>query len=395
MSDKNIAANDPFREKREAEGVLEAIFQGKKIPMILGYKDVRAVAADWETFSNDAPFRVPIPSEEDVRSVRQLPIETDPPDHTEYRRIVEPFFRQPKELEMVHKVDALITELLEQATLRPSIEIVREFALPLQSRALTYLLRVPEREASEWISWGTHVFRDGANGQAKGAVLERYIQRQLDRSTENPGDDFFSVLTQAKFHGRPLTREEMMGFANLVFAGGRDTVIQTVSSIIGYLGGHPEALDALRARPEWLNIAAEEFFRFVSPLTHIGRVCPHAAEVKGVVVEADERVSLCWASANRDASVFESPDELRLDRKRNPHIAFGSGPHNCLGALHSRLLTRCLLRHLCEDIAVITILEAEEHNERESQYERRLGYDSLLVQMTPYRQPRSLHANGT
>jgi cytochrome P450 len=308
---------------------------------------------------------------------------------------VEPFFRQPKELEMVHKVDALITELLEQATLRPSIEIVREFALPLQSRALTYLLRVPEREASEWISWGTHVFRDGANGQAKGAALERYIQRQLDRSTENPGADFFGVLTQAKFRGRTLTREEMMGFANLVFAGGRDTVIQTVASIIGYFGGHPEALDVLRARPEWLNSAAEEFFRFVSPLTHIGRVCPHAAEVKGVVVEADERVSLCWASANRDASVFESPDELRLDRKRNPHIAFGSGPHNCLGALHSRLLTRCLLRHLCEDIAVITILEAEEHNERESQYERRLGYDSLLVQMTPYRQPRSLHANGT
>jgi len=387
ISDKNFVANDPFREKREAEGVLEAIFQGKKIPMILGYKDVRAAAADWETFSNDAPFRVPIPSEEDVRSVRQLPIETDPPDHADYRRIVEPFFRQPKEPEMVHKVDALITELLEQATLRPSIEIVREFALPLQSRALTYLLRVPEREASEWISWGTHVFRDGANGQAKGAVLERYIQRQLDRSTENPGDDFFSVLTQAKFHGRPLTREEMMGFANLVFAGGRDTVIQTVSSIIGYLGGHPEALDALRARPEWLNIAAEEFFRFVSPVTHIGRVCPHATEVKGVVVEANERVSLCWASANRDASVFENPDELRLDRKTNPHIAFGSGPHNCLGAMHSRLLTRCLLRHLCEDIAVITILEAKEHNERESQYERRLGYDSLLVQMTPYRQP--------
>jgi cytochrome P450 len=395
MNDKNFVANDPFREKREAEGVLEAIFQGKKIPMILGYKDVRAAAADWETFSNDAPFRIPIPSEEDVRSVRQLPIETDPPDHADYRRIVEPFFRQPKEPEMVHKVDALITELLEQATLRPSIEIVREFALPLQSRALTYLLRVPEREASEWISWGTHVFRDGANGQAKGAALERYIQRQLDRSTENPGADFFGVLTQAKFRGRTLTREEMMGFANLVFAGGRDTVIQTVASIIGYFGGHPEALDVLRARPEWLNSAAEEFFRFVSPLTHIGRVCPHAAEVKGVVVEADERVSLCWASANRDASVFESPDELRLDRKRNPHIAFGSGPHNCLGALHSRLLTRCLLRHLCEDIAVITILEAEEHNERESQYERRLGYDSLLVQMTPYRQPRSLHANGT
>ena len=382
MNKNDVPANDPFREKREAEGVLEASFQGRKIPMILRYKDIRTAAADWETFSNDAPFRVPIPSEEDVRSVRQLPIETNPPDHTDYRKIVEPFFRLPKEPEMVQKVEALMSELLHQATGRPSIEVVREFALPLQSRSLTYLLRVPEQEAREWISWGIHVFRDGNDGQAKGAALERYLQRQLDRGAEEPGDDFFSALTQATFHGRPLTREEMMGFANLTFAGGRDTIIQTVASIIGYFGAHPEALESLRSKPEWLNLAAEEFFRFVSPVTHIGRVCPHATEVKGVPVEADHMVSLCWASANRDASIFENPDELRLDRKTNPHIAFGSGPHNCIGAIHSRLLTRTLLRHLCEDIAVIKILDAKDHVERESVYERRLGYDSLIVQMT-------------
>jgi len=383
MDDNNLPANDPFREKREAEGILKATFQGKKIPMILGFKDVRAAAADWKTFSNDAPFRVPIPSEEDVRSVRQLPIETDPPEHTEYRKIVEPFFRQPKEAEMVQKVDLLIGELLQQAVTRPTIEIVREFALPLQSRALTYLLRVPETEANEWISWGIHVFRDGGNGEAKGAALERYITRQLDRAVENPGDDFFSALTQAKFRDRPLTREEMAGFANLTFAGGRDTVIQTVASIIGYLGGNPKALETLRTKPELINMAAEEFFRFVSPLTHIGRVCSHATEVKGMAVEANQRISLCWASANRDASVFEKPDEIHLDRKPNPHIAFGSGVHNCLGALHARLLTRSLLRQLCVRVAVIKILDAKDHVERESHYERRLGYDSLVVQMTP------------
>lgn len=136
MDKNNLPADDPFRKKREAEGVLEATFQGKKTPMILGFKDVRAAAADWRTFSNDAPFRVPIPSEENVRSVRQLPIETDPPDHTDYRKIVEPFFRQPKEPEMAQKVNALIGELLQTAMAWPSIEVVREFALPLQSRAL-------------------------------------------------------------------------------------------------------------------------------------------------------------------------------------------------------------------------------------------------------------------
>ena len=382
MENNHLPASDPFREKREAEGVLECPFQGKKIPMILGFNDVRAAAADWKTFSNNAPFRVPIPSEEDVRSVRQLPIETDPPDHADYRKIVEPFFRQPKEPEMMRKIEALIGQLLNQAKARPSIEIVREFALPLQSRALTYLLRLPEQEADEWISWGIHVFRDGGNGEAKGAALERYIQRQLDRAIAHPADDFFSALTQAMFRGRLLTREEMVGFANLTFAGGRDTVIQTVASIIGYLGGNSPALELLRKKPELINTATEEFFRFISPLTHIGRVCPHNTEVKGVVVEADQRVSLCWASANRDASVFDNPDDMQFDRKPNPHIAFGSGVHNCLGAPHARLLTRTLLRQLCESVAEIKILDAQEHVERESEYERRLGYDSLVVQMT-------------
>jgi cytochrome P450 len=382
MSDSSLPADDPFREARESAGVLDTTFQGKRVPMILGYKDVRAAAADWKTFSNDAPFRVPIPSEEDVRSVRQLPIETDPPEHTDYRKIVEPFFRRPKEPDMAAKLQALIAAMLENAANAGPVEIVREFALPLQSHALAYMLNVPEAEADEWISWGTHVFRDGANGEAKGAALEGYIQRRLDLAAAEPGDDFFSALTKATYRGRPLNRDEMVGFANLTFAGGRDTIIQTVAAVFGYLGGHPQALESLRANPERIQTAAEEFFRFVSPLTHIGRVCPHAAEVKGVPVAENERVSLCWASANRDATVFENPDELRLDRKPNPHIAFGSGIHNCLGAMHSRVLTRELLRQLCESIATIELVEAIPHIEREADYERHVGYEKLVVRMT-------------
>ena len=86
-------SSDPFREPRKDVGHLECEFQGESVPMILRHEDVRRAAKDWKTFSSDAPFRVPIPSEEDVRSMRQLPIETDPPDHTAYREIVEPFFR--------------------------------------------------------------------------------------------------------------------------------------------------------------------------------------------------------------------------------------------------------------------------------------------------------------
>ena len=83
-------------------------FQGENVPMILRHEDVRAAAKDWKTYSSDAPFRVPIPSEEEVRTMRQLPVEIDPPEHTEYRKIVEPFFQRAKDPEMVAQVEALI-----------------------------------------------------------------------------------------------------------------------------------------------------------------------------------------------------------------------------------------------------------------------------------------------
>ncbi|MDP4939124.1 MAG: hypothetical protein NWR21_07415, partial [Verrucomicrobiales bacterium] len=138
---------DPFREPRNESGMLQCVFNGEKIPMILRHGDVRQAAKDWQTYSSDAPFRVPIPSEEDVRTMRQLPIETNPPEHAEYRALVEPFFRRAKDPDMIARVEALISGLLNEAISRDSLEIVNDFALPLQSRALTYLLNVPETEA--------------------------------------------------------------------------------------------------------------------------------------------------------------------------------------------------------------------------------------------------------
>src|SRR4051812_24401190 len=99
--------SDPFRDKRKDSGMMECEFQGENVPMLLRHEDVRKAAKDWKTFSSNAPFRVPIPSEEDVRSVRQLPVEIDPPEHTEYRKIVEPFFQRAKDPAMIAQVESL------------------------------------------------------------------------------------------------------------------------------------------------------------------------------------------------------------------------------------------------------------------------------------------------
>jgi cytochrome P450 len=327
-------------------------------------------------FSSDAPRRIPIPSEEEVRTVRQYPLEVDPPVHAEYRKIVEPFFLRPKQPDVLAKIHGLIDTLLTKSLAADSIDAVKDFAIPLQSYALTYLLNVPEKEAELWVSWGIHVFKDG-DGKSKGPFMETYCQQMFEAAAENPGDDFFSALNQAQFEGRLLTMEEKLGYANIAFAGGRDTIIHTVTRIISYFAGNPQALAWIRENPDRITLASEEFFRVFIPLTHIGRVCPVKTDVFGFEVQPDGLVSLCWSSANRDPEVFDAPNEVRLDRKPNPHVAFGFGAHLCLGAHHARAIMRGLIHKLSERVSHIEVLETKELIENEPDYTRKIGYELL------------------
>jgi cytochrome P450 len=374
---------DPFRAARHDRGVLGLPTDKEVIPLILRHEDVRKAAKDWKTFSSDAPFRVPIPSEETLRSVRQLPIEVDPPEQTDYRKLVEPFFLRARQPAFVARVEAITERLVAEGLGCDTIEAVGCFALPLQSRALTVLLDVPEAEAERFIGWGVHVFHHGGNGAEKGRDLERYLNEQFDRAAAAPGDDFYGLLTKATFRGRPLSRAELLGFANLMFAGGRDTVIHTVASVIGYFAGRPEALEFLRADPERIVLASEEFFRVYMPLSHIGRVCPVDTDVHGMTVKAGDRASLCWASANLDETVFEAADEIRLDRRPNPHVAFGFGVHLCLGAAHARTVVRTLLEVLCRRVGRIDLVAKQDRVEHTAAYDRPLGYESLTVRFRP------------
>ncbi|MGA2496595.1 MAG: hypothetical protein ABSH20_02570 [Tepidisphaeraceae bacterium] len=143
---------DPFGEARNKDGVLQCPFQGEIVPMILRHADVREAAKDWRTFSSDAPFRVPIPSEEEVRTIRQLPIETDPPEHTDYRAIIQPFFQRAKQPEVIAKVEGLVARELATALEPHARLIVRGLLLaPTQRVAEITVLETREhieREAA-------------------------------------------------------------------------------------------------------------------------------------------------------------------------------------------------------------------------------------------------------
>lgn len=349
------------------------------IPLILRYKDVRSAAKDWQTYSSDAPFRVPVPSEEKVRSVRQLPIEIDPPLHKDYRKLLEPHFRKPLQPEYLAKLSALIQTSIGVAIDRGEFDVVREFALPLQSKALALLLGLPIKEADTWIEWGTHVFHEG-DGVTKGDQLGAYIQKRLAKACDEPGnDDFFSALTKMQLNGRALSNAEMTGIANLTFAGGRDTIINAISFIVGYFAEHPRQLQHVALDEKRTNLAVEEFVRIISPLTFIGRVCPHGAEIGAAHVVPNGRVGLCWASANYDEAVFDEPEQIKLDRSPNPHVGFGSGHHTCLGAPQARAILRTLIEHLANLSIEISIIKRVPKYEDSFQYRRWMAYENLTA----------------
>ncbi len=373
---------DPFEKARLEKGIGEMKDQNDPVKMILRHKDVRKTAHNYKTFQSGAiPGRIVVPSEVNIRKTRQIPFELDPPIHGLYRAIVEPWFKRPLQVDYTEKLTDQISELVEETLKKDKVEVIGEFALVLQSRALTLLLNIPYEEAETWISWGTHVFRseDTALDADKANILYDYIDKEIDKAIENPGADLYSMLLASEVEGKKLTREEVKGVMVLTFAGGRDTIINAVTNAIAYLSEHQESLERFRKEPEIIGKAVEEMIRYFSPLTQMGRVVTEDTHVCEHAVKADTRVSLCWASANRDDAVFENPNEIVLDRKINPHVGFGFSHHNCLGATHARQIMKVLLQTLADKIKSIEVFDYKENIEDLDEFKRKVGYDYINV----------------
>ncbi len=375
---------DPFENAREATGLGQMDDQNDPVTMLLRHKDVRKTAHNWKTFqSGAAPGRIVIPSEVHIRDTRQIPFEVDPPMHKEYRSLVEPWFKRPLQETYKDKLSKQINDLIDSVVDQDNLDAIGDFALVLQSRALTLLLNIPYEESETWISWGTHVFRseDTALDGDKASILYDYIDGEIDKAIANPREDLYSVLLNSEVNGKKLTKEEVKGVMILTFAGGRDTVINAITNTLAYFAEHPKSLDKLREEPEIIGNATEEFIRYFSPLTQMGRVVTEDTHVCEYAAKADTRVSLCWASANRDEKVFENANEVVLDRKVNPHVGFGFSHHNCLGATHARQIMRIFIAALTEKVGAIEVLDFKENIEELGEFKRKVGFDMLKVKM--------------
>ncbi|MFC3809515.1 cytochrome P450 [Lacihabitans lacunae] len=383
MNNKNPSIfPDPFEEARKTQGFGKVADQDDDVMILLRHKDVRKTAHNAKTFQSGAtPGRIVVPSEVKIRDTRQIPFEVDPPLHGEYRAIVEAWFKRPLQAKYQEKLKAQIEKAVDEVLNKGNIEIISDFALPLQSRALTLLLNTPFEESDIWISWGTHVFRsEGESLDAdKANVLYDYIDAEIDRAILNPGEDLYSVLLNSDFQGRKLNKEEVKGVLILTFAGGRDTVINAVTNSLSYFAENPKALLMLKQNPEMIGKAVEELVRYFAPLTHMGRVVTEDTVVCEHAAKADTRVSLCWASANRDENVFENPNEVMLDRKINPHVGFGFSHHNCLGATHARQILKTLITVLTEKVTQMEVVDFEENIEDWGEFKRKVGFHKLIL----------------
>ncbi len=374
--------SDPFEDARQKVGLGHIDDQNDPVAMILRHKDVRKTAHNWKTYQSGAvPGRIVVPSEVNIRDIRQIPFEVDPPIHKDFRDLLEGWFKRPNGEEYQTILKNQISNLIDDVLSKEEIEVVHDFSLKLQSRALTILLNTEYSESDTFISWGTHVFRSEGDSldASKANVLYDYLDDKINTARENLSEDLYSVLLQAEVNGKKLTHDEIKGIMILTFAGGRDTVINAVTNTIAYFADHPEALRDLKNNPDKINKAVEELIRYFSPLTHMGRVATEDAQVCEHAVKNDTRVSLCWASANRDETVFENPNEVNFDRKINPHVAFGFSHHNCLGATHARQIMRTLLALLSHKVTSITITHAKENIEEWGEFHRKVGFHELKV----------------
>jgi cytochrome P450 len=174
------------------------------------------------------------------------------------------------------------------------------------------------------------------------AMLTRLGAEAAARRTA-PGDDLLSALVTAEVDGRPLTGDEVRSVLWNLVGGGLDTTTSLTALSLLHLDEHPRLRRRLVERPELLATATDEFLRFFSVNETLTRTVARDAELGGQRLGRGDHLMLSWLSANRDAAVFERPDEVVLDRAPNPHLAFGVGRHRCIGMHLARTLFQVMV----------------------------------------------------
>jgi len=326
--------------------------------------DIVWISKQPERFRNGprlAIFEEGAPVEGERTLARHL-LNMDPPEHASFRKASSGWFtprvieRRRAEVERItrEQLDAMAGDGEEREG-----DFVLDLAAPVTLSVLAEMLGVPREDWRLMFQWTNQIAGasdpeyqggDDPRGSVEGA-RHGLFQYFLDLAAERrkaPREDMVSVLSRARVDGAPIPDFELLSYFLLLVVAGNETTRNAMSGGLLALIEHPTEWDKLRADPDLVTPAAEEIVRWTSPVIQFCRTPVEDVEIHGRTIRAGESLCLFYPSANRDEAVFDTPFAFRVDRKPNPHLAFGIGEHFCLGANLARLELRVAFRQLAE-----------------------------------------------
>ena len=277
------------------------------------------------------------------KPMAQMMLMKDPPDHTRLRGLVHKAFT-PKLVERLRgRVQTLSDGLLDRVQRKGSLDLVKDYALPIPSTIIADMLGVPERDHGRFQRWSNQLV---SNTNARGMfviipamlMFERYLRKLIAQRRAALGEDLLSALIQVEEAGEKLTQEELISMVFLLLIAGHETTVNLISTGSLALLEHPDQLERLRRSPELIEPAIEELLRYTNPVElATERFAVDDVDLNGTVIPKGNAVFGVIGSANRDEKYFQNPDALDLGRTPNKHLSFGFGIHYCLGAPLARL----------------------------------------------------------
>jgi cytochrome P450 len=312
---------------------------------ILGHDEIALAARNHKAFSNVTPTQGP----------RILPLQSDPPEHAGYRRMMNPFFSAEQvgrlEPEVRRDAGAMIDAMIAAGT----ADFAQEFAFPFPTRTLCHFLQVPDEDwpiHHDWVMAMEAATGDGlldpdqaVPAELAGAIIP-YVQKVIERRRAHPGDDVVSGIMAAEIGGEPLDDMAVTFLIITVMLAGHITTTSATGNLVLRLARDPELQARLRADPSRIPDAIEECLRIDAPQQAMPRRCLVDTTVGGHTIPAGDRVLLNWGSANLDPAHWARPETFDLDRADQRHLAFGRGVHQCIGAALARMELRVTAEEL-------------------------------------------------
>jgi cholest-4-en-3-one 26-monooxygenase len=349
---------EQYRYLREQAPVyLQAIDDPQLIDevwVVSRYEDVRMVDRDAETFSSGRGILTRAFDPGLVEhGGKPIMINMDGAEHRHNRRVVSRGFTPVVVREFEAHFRGLAAQIVDRAVAKGTFDFVKEIAVEMPLHAIADLLGVPRGDRDQFLTWinAFSVPTDPAYAASEADLMAavegiwNYGLELAEMRRRDPGTNLMSKIVEVV--DDTLSDDELMGFTLLLAGAGADTTRNASSFALDGLLRHPEQMTLLREQAGDISRAAtEEMVRWASPVIHFCRTTTRDVELHGQTIPKGDKVAMLFASANHDPDVIEDPERLDLMREPNPHLAFGIGPHVCLGRHVAHLELKILFEEL-------------------------------------------------